>query len=111
MLVNNRMKTAIANAFYDKAFTVAARGHDKDIEGGATTTVGAPVEHMGNVQYSLNARTRESIGITEQVDLAITTFADALVAKDDEIVFNGRKFVVTDVKPRDSHLLIICQKR
>ena len=112
MLVNNRFRDKIAEAFYDKTFTIKTRAHGKDAEGGATTTVAAlGVEHKGNVQYSLNARTREAYGITAAVDLAITADKIVAVKIDDEIEYNGIKYIVDDFKPRDSHVLIICKKR
>lgn len=111
MLVDNRFKKAINDAFYDKPFTVSPRTHGKDAEGGATTTTGASVQYLGNVQYSLNARSREAYGLTDHIDLAITADRSTVVKKDDEITYNGDKFVVSDVKPRDSHVLIIGLKR
>lgn len=106
-MVDNRFKKAIAKAFYDKPFTISTRAHDKDVEGGAITTVGDPHAYLGNVQYTLNARTREAYGIAAEIDIAVTADRSVVANKDDQLEYDGVAYVVTDVKPRDSHLLII----
>lgn len=111
MLVSNRFKDAIAKQFQDKTFTIRNRAHGTDAEGGATTLVSGGIDYKGNVQYSMNAQAIEQYGITEQVDIAITTGTGVIVAKDDEIEYDGVKYVVNAVRPRDSHTLIAGRKR
>lgn len=110
-MVNSRFKGAIADAFYDKQFTLRKVTHGKDAEGGATTVNGAETTHSGNVQYTLNARSVEMYGITAKVDLAITTGTDVDAQLDDVIVYDGQEYTVSDVKPRDSHRLIVGTRR
>ena len=110
MLVSNAFTKAIEDSFYDKSFTVASRSHTPDGEGGSTTAIGTPKAHKGNVQFSLAKRFVDLYGITSKIDLAITTSTQTVVKDDDEVVYNGTAYVVTSVKPRDSHLLIIGSK-
>jgi len=111
LLVSSAFTKAIADTFYDKTFTIAATTHGKDAEGGATTIVGSPVTHKGNVQYNLSQRAIELYGLIENVDLAITTSTSVSVKADDRVTYNSVTYVVTSVKPFDSHILIIGSKR
>ena len=104
MLITPQFKAIISSTFYDKTFTVATREETIDAEGGTVITAGTPRTLKGNVQYSLNERLREIYGISEQVDLAITT--DGTANKDDQLVYEGRNYVVTACVPNDSHNLI-----
>ena len=104
MLIIPQFKAIISSTFYDKTFTVAARTQTIDAEGGTVITAGTPSTLKGNVQYSLNERLREIYGISEQVDLAITT--DGTANKNDQLVYGGRNYVVTACVPNDSHNLI-----
>lgn len=108
MLLPTQFKAIISSTFYDKTFTVADRTETVDSEGGVVLTAGTPRTLKGNVQYSLNERIREIYGITEQVDLAITT--DQAVDKDDQLTYDERDYVVTSVKKSDSHYLIVARK-
>ena len=85
--------------------------HGKDAEGGATTTVGSPVAHKGNVQHNLSKRMIELYGLLEDVDLAVTTATETVVAVDSKLSYNGTQYVVTSVKPFDTHTLIIASNR
>lgn len=109
MLVNPAFKKAIADTFYDKTFTVASVTHGRDAEGGATTTIGTPVSHKGNVQFSLSQKMAEIYGITENIDIAVT--ADVKPKVGDRLAYEGVQYDVRSVKPRDSHNLIIGMKR
>ena len=104
MLITPQFKAIISKTFYDKTFTVATRTETIDAEGGVVITSGTPRTLKGNVQYSLNERLREIYGITEQVDLAITT--DGTANKNDQLAYEGRNYVVTACVPNDSHNLI-----
>ena len=107
MLITPQFKAIISSTFYDKTFTVATREETVDAEGGVVITTGTPRTLKGNVQYSLNERLREIYGITEQVDLAITT--DQTVAKNDKLTYDGRDYVVTSFVKSDSHNLIVAR--
>ena len=107
-------KTAIANRFYDKSFTINRKTRSKDVEGGtviATTEVGI---FDGNVQHSLSNGVRKSLGIEERglvnnVDLAVTTSTDTDAKSDDELVYDGKEYTVKGDYSFDSHLLLICE--
>lgn len=109
MLVPNSFKQAIADTFYDKTFTIATVTTGKDAEGGATATVGTPVSHKGNVQFSLSQKMAEIYGISEDIDIAITTNIKPNI--NDRLAYDGVQYDVRSVKPRDSHVLIIGSKR
>lgn len=107
MLIPAQFKAIISSTFYDKTFTVAIRTSTTDAEGGVVITTGTSRILKGNVQYSLNERLREIYGITEQVDLAITT--DQTVDKNDKLTYGGKDYVVTSFRKADSHNLIVAR--
>ena len=107
MLITPQFKDIISSTFYDKTFTVATRTETTDAEGGVVITAGTPRTLKGNVQYSLNERLREIYGISEQVDLAITT--DQTVDKNDKLTYDGKDYVVTSFVKSDSHNLIVAR--
>ena len=107
MLITPQFKAIISKTFYDKTFTVATRTSTTDAEGGVVITSGTPRTLKGNVQYSLNERLREIYGISEQVDLAITT--DQTVDKNDQLTYEGKDYVVTSFVKSDSHNLIVAR--
>lgn len=111
MLIDSSFKGAISKAFFDKTFTLQTRTHGVDQEGGATTSVTGSIEPTGNVQFTLNARAIETYGITAKVDIAITVDPSVAAVIDDSIIYNGIEYVVSDVKPRDSHTLIVGTRR
>ena len=104
MLITPQFKAIISKTFYDKTFTVATRTSTIDAEGGVVITSGKTSTLKGNVQYSLDERLREIYGVTEQVDLAITT--DETVNKNDQLTYEGKDYVVTSFIKNDSHNLI-----
>lgn len=104
MLITPQFKAIISKTFYDKTFTVATREETIDAEGGVVIAAGTPRTLKGNVQYSLNERLREIYGISEQVDLAITT--DQTVDKNDKLTYESKDYVVTSFVKSDSHNLI-----
>lgn len=110
MLLPATMPKAIADAFYDKTFTVARTTHTVDAEGGAVTTTGTPSTFTGNVQYSLDDRVRQAYGISETVDLAITTDVSNDIRNDDLLTYNGNDYVVISAKKSDSHQLVIARR-
>ena len=107
MLIPTQFKATISKTFYDKTFTVATRTQTVDAEGGVVITAGTPRTLKGNVQYSLNERLREIYGISEQVDLAVTT--DQTVDKNDQLTYEGKDYVVTSFRKSDSHNLIVAR--
>ena len=107
MLITPQFKAIISKTFYDKTFTVAARTQTVDSEGGVVQSIGTPRTLKGNVQYSLNERLREIYGISEQVDLAITT--DQTVDKNDQLTYESKDYVVTSFIKKDSHNLIVAR--
>ena len=107
MLITPQFKAIISKTFYDKTFTVATREETIDAEGGVVITSGTPRTLKGNVQYSLNERLREIYGISEQVDLAITT--DQTVDKDDKLTYESKDYIVTSFVKSDSHNLIVAR--
>lgn len=110
-MVNSQFTDAIANAFYDKEFTLRKVTHTLDAEGGATTSPSTEATQLGNVQFTLNARSIETYGITAKIDIAVTADKSLVAAIDDHLVYNGTEYVVSDVKYRDSHVLIVGTRR
>ena len=107
MLIPTQFPAIISKTFYDKTFTVATRTQTTDAEGGVVITSGTPRTLKGNAQYSLNERLREIYGISEQVDLAITT--DQTVDKNDKLTYESKDYVVTSFVKSDRHNLIVAR--
>ena len=108
MLITPQFKAIISKTFYDKTFTVATRTSTTDTEGGVVITAGTPRTLKGNVRTSLDEKVREIYGITEQVDLAITT--DATADKNDQLAYDGKNYIVDGCYKSDSHNLIVARK-
>lgn len=108
MLIPTQFSAIISKTFYDKTFTVATRTQTVDSEGGVVITAGKTSTLKGNVRTSLDEKVREIYGITEQVDLAITT--DATADKNDQLAYDGKNYIVDSCYKSDSHNLIVARK-
>lgn len=111
MYIPNKMKTAIANSFYDKTVYKLTNNESIDAEGGVITK-GLTVENnfKGNVSFSNCKEIQEEYGLDYQIDIAITSHVDTDVAINDFIQYENIQYKVTDVLPSDSHILIVATK-
>lgn len=111
MLFPDSAKTAIAESFYDKTVEILAKQETLDDEGGVVKS-GLTVKSTfrGNVRFNALGVVQQELGLVEDIDIAISCSPSIDVKIDDLLQYNGKRYVVTDVLPFDSHLLITGKK-
>lgn len=111
MLFPEAAKAAISKTFYDKEVSILAKTETIDSEGGVVKA-GETVKSTfkGNVRFVLLEEVQSELGLTEEIDIAITcdTYTDVKV--DDFLSYKGVKYVALGVLPRDSHIMIAGKK-
>ena len=111
MYIPKSMKKAVANAFYDKTISVMSDITSTDTEGGVTHKSLATVSSFkGNVSFSNFKKIQEEYGLDYEIDITITTDVSSGVEINNFIKYDNIVYNVTDVKPSDSHILIIAVK-
>lgn len=105
------MKKKIADTFYDKTVSILSKVESFDAEGGVTSK-GLTVTGTfnGNVSFSNCKEIQEEYGLDYSIDISITTGTDTTIAINDIIQYNEIVYMVTDVLPSDSHILIVANK-
>ena len=111
MYIPKSMTKAIANAFYDKSIDVLSNRVVIDAEGGVTNKGLATVSSFkGNVSFSNCEKIQEEYGLDYEIDIAITTDISNNIEVNSFIKYDNIIYNVTDVKPCDSHILIVATK-
>ena len=111
MLFPDSAKDAIAKAFYDKDIAILDDTETIDAEGGIVrneTTVKSTFK--GNVRFNALGELQTELGLTQNIDIAISCSTDTAVEVGDLLQYAGVKYVATDVLPRDSHRYIMGEK-
>ena len=107
MLFPEDAKDAISSVFYDKSISVLSDTTEIDDEGGIVRTSSQTTSTFkGNVRFNALGELQNEIGLTHNIDIAITCPTDTAVAVNDLLQYAGIKYVATDVVPYDSHKLI-----
>ena len=109
MLLPADFTKIVADAFYDKEVTKLVK---------TTSTVDGWVEETGNsgstfkanVRYTNLGTVQSDLGLTNQIDVAMTCGKDADVVVDSLFMIDGVTFKATAVIPSDSHLTIVGNK-
>lgn len=107
MFIPRTMKTAIADAFYDKEIHLMDMRTEMDAEGGVNVTgynVGAGFR--GNVNFSNCEKLQEDYGLDYKVNASITTDYEG-VKIGDILAYIGVLYEVKGIYPRDSHRLVL----
>ena len=107
MLYPRSAQKAIADAFYDKKFEVLTFETQLGIEGDAVKAFQKTGEYFGNVRWTNLAKLREELGLTDQINVAISCDKSVSIKAGDYIAIDTRKYFAFEVIPRDSHLLIL----
>jgi len=110
MNIPQSFKDAIADTFYDKTITRYSTQDTKDAHGhqakaGTTVTNGS---FMGNVHFDNFEKIQKQYGITEEIEIAITT-AD-VIPQNEIIGYDGKQYMVFKVIKTDSHYLLVAKK-
>lgn len=108
MLIQDSFKNAISKTFYDKEISILSDTIITDSEGDATRTIGSSSSSFfGNANFTNLKAIQEELGITESVDIYITTSTDTNISLNDFISYNNVVYKITSVVPYDSHLGIV----
>lgn len=109
MIIPASFREAIKNTFYDKTVTRFTTTNTVDSDGwarkSATTIVAGTF--LGNVHFDNFDKIQEEYGITDQINIVITT--DTEIATEEIIGYDGKQYKVFRVIPNDSHYLLIAQ--
>lgn len=111
MYIPNKMKKKIADIFYDKTVSVMTRIVTTDAEGGVNDKgLEITSSFKGNVNFSNCKQIQEDYGLDYEINVAITTSTDSVVAINDIISYENVVYKVTDILPFDSHKLVVAVK-
>lgn len=111
MFIPKKMKSKIADTFYDKKVSVLSKQLITDEEGGVTTNALEETDSfMGNVNFSNCKKIQEEYGLDYQIDITITTGTEENIKIDELIKYDEIIYTVTDVIPNDSHKFILASK-
>lgn len=103
MLLPASFTQAIADTFYDKTVTRLAKNTtstDGWVDETATTSVGT---FKANVQFNKLGEVQSEMGITDNVDVAITCATTVAIQKGDLFSYGGVNYRAVAVLPFDSH--------
>ena len=110
MFIPQTMKTAIAKTFYDKEIHLMDKRTEKDAEGGVKTLSDTEKQTFyGNVNFSNCEKIQEAYGLDYKVSVSITTDYNGVNIAD-ILAYNGVKYEVKGIYPKDSHRLILGAK-
>jgi len=99
-----------ANVFYDKTINVLVRSDSYDDEGGLITTADTIARTINcNVKFKNLDVIQQIIGLRYEIDMAITMATTESIALNSLIGYENRKYLVSDVIPYDSHILVVCK--
>lgn len=110
MLLPSNFASTIADHFYDKDVSIlekATTSADGWVSESPTTI---KTTFKGNVQFNRLAEVQAELGLTEQVDVAITCGTEVAIQKGDFFRYNSVTFRASAVVPHDSHLKIAGSK-
>lgn len=111
MLFPDSAKAKIKDAFYDKTIEILDATENVDAEGGIVknmTTVKGTFK--GNVRFNALGELQTELGLTQNIDIAISCPTDTEVVVGDLLRYSSITYLVTDSLPRDSHKFIMGAK-
>ena len=110
MKIPNSWGSVFSNIFYDKEISVLVRADQYDSEGGLVTS--AEVESysfFGNVRFTKLDVIQENLGLRYEIDMTITAPLSTSINLNNIVSYKDLKYLVTDVIPFDSHLMVVCK--
>ena len=108
MYIPKQMKNSISKIFYDKTVSIMTREVTVDAEGGVNDKgLQISSNFKGNVSFSNCKQIQEDYGLDYEINIAITTSTEEIVAINDIIQYENVIYKVTDVLPSDSHKLVV----
>ena len=106
MLLPSNFGSIIADHFYDKTVSLLEKSTTSEagwVDETATTVRGT---FKGNVQFNRLADIQAELGLTDQIDVAITCATDTDIKRGDLFSYRDVTYRVTAAVPNDSHLKI-----
>lgn len=107
MLLPSTFTEQVAKTFYDKPLSVLETIETTDEEGGVTKETTTTGQILANVRFTSLGVLQEELGLTEKIDISATCRPTEMVEVGQQLEYDGRRYLVTDVLPRDSHKLIL----
>ncbi len=110
MIIPTSFTTAIGDKFYDKEIDVYTVTDTVSADGQARRSGSSVISatFFGNVNFSRLDKVQEAYGITEKIDMTITTNYN--LANNSIIGYRGRQYNVIRAIPFDSHYLLIAKE-
>jgi len=109
MLLPANFTQTIADTFYDKTVTKLVKT-TTSTDGWVEQTGTAGSTFKANVRYTNLGAVQSDLGLTEQIDVALTCPTDVTLEADGLFQVDGTNFKATGVVPSDSHLTIVGSK-
>lgn len=107
MLLPDGFKDEFARRFYDKEIIVYGSETEVEPDGGIIRRANIEKSRfLGNVRFNNFGIEQTEIGLHLDIDITITCAKTVEVANGDTIEYLGKKYLVKDVLPSDSHLTI-----
>lgn len=107
MLFPEEAKSKMATQFYDKSVEIMTETTSKSAEGDVVTQLVVGSTFNGNVRYEALGVLQRELGLTKQIDVAISCALDTVISVGDKVRYRGDVLMVTSLLRRDSHLLIL----
>ena len=109
MLLPSDFKDTVADTFYDKTVTKLDKTQDS-VDGWIQETGTASSTFKANVQFDNLGTEQTDMGLTEQIDVSITTYPDTDIAVNDLFEYDGITYKAMAVVTNDSHKRIAGEK-
>lgn len=107
MLFPKSAQEAISKAFYDKTVEVFSFETQLGLEGDVSKVFQRRGEFAGNVRFTNLAKLQQEIGLTDEINIAITCSKEEEINAGDFVKFEKRMYRIEKLLPFDSHLLIV----
>lgn len=109
MLLPANFNSIVADTFYDKTVLILETT-TTSTDGWVSKTGTTTGTFKANVQFSNLGEIQSQLGLTEQIDVALTCASSVSLAVDGLFSYNGVTYKATAVIPYDSHKKIVGNK-
>lgn len=106
MLLPADFKSVIADTFYDKQVTWLVVT-ETNVNGWIEKTTVDGDTFMANVRFNDLRVLQSELGLTEDINIAMTCLPETVAVKGDLFRYGGNQYMVTEAVPFDSHKLIV----
>lgn len=111
MKIPSNWNSVFSNIFYDKEISVLIRSDQYDSEGGLVSVATVPSSSFfGNVRFKNLEADQENLGLRYNIDIVITAPLDTSIELNNILEYRNIKYLITDLMPFDSHLMVVCRR-